>query len=101
MFLSVIVIARDGEWTPTNGVIYATFLACVLVHGVLASTLSKVMGKLQSVFVIMNMVLILATVIALPLGKSRASERNGASYIFTRVSVRRLLVAGLDFRIMV
>lgn len=46
MFLSVIVIARDGNWTPSNGVIYAVFLACVLCHGVLASTLSRIMGKL-------------------------------------------------------
>lgn len=43
MFLSVIVIARDGNWTPSNGDVYAVFLACVLCHGVLASTLSKVM----------------------------------------------------------
>lgn len=49
MFLSVIVIARDGNWTPSNGVIYAVFLACVLCHGVLASVLSKVMGKLVSI----------------------------------------------------
>ncbi|GAB7353949.1 hypothetical protein MBLNU459_g4550t1 [Dothideomycetes sp. NU459] len=80
MFLSVIVIARDGTWTPSNGDIYAVFLACVLCHGVLASTLSKVMGKLQTVFVIMNFILIFATIIALPIG--RASERNSRGYMF-------------------
>ena len=80
MFLSVIVIARDGEWTPTNGTIYGVFLACVLCHGILASTMSRVMGKLQTVFVIMNFVLIFATIIALPIGK--ASNRNDGEYIF-------------------
>ena len=80
MFLSVIVIARDGEWTPSNGTIYGVFLACVLLHGVLASTMSKIMGKLQTVFVVMNLVLIFATIIALPIGKS--SGRNDGSYIF-------------------
>lgn len=45
MFLSVIVIARDGNWTPSNGAIYGTFLACVICHGVLASVMSKIMGK--------------------------------------------------------
>lgn len=80
MFLSVIVIAKDGNWTPSNGDIYAVFLACILCHGVLASTLSKVMGKLQTVFVVMNFILIFATIIALPIG--RGSERNSRGYIF-------------------
>lgn len=80
MFLSVIVIARDGNWTPSNGVVYAVFLCCVLLHGVLASSLSKVMGKLQTVFSIANFVVITATIIALPIG--RASERNDGKYIF-------------------
>lgn len=79
MFLSVIVIARDGNWTPSNGAIYGVFLACVLCHGVLASVLSKIMGKLQTVFVVMNMVLIFATIIALPIGMK---TRNSGAYIF-------------------
>ncbi|EHY57188.1 GABA-specific high-affinity permease [Exophiala dermatitidis] len=82
MFLSVIVISRDGNWSPSNGVIYATFLATVATHGLIASTMARVMGKLQTVFVVMNFVLILATIIALPIG---ANARNSASYIFTHV----------------
>ncbi|KAL2428739.1 GABA-specific permease [Exophiala dermatitidis] len=82
MFLSVIVISRDGNWSPSNGVIYATFLATVATHGLIASTMARVMGKLQTVFVVMNFVLIFATIIALPIG---ANTRNSASYIFTHV----------------
>lgn len=81
MFLSVIVIARDGNWTPSNGDIYATFLGCVLCHGVLASIMSKIMGKLQTVFVAMNFILIAATIIALPIGAK--NRRNDGQYIFT------------------
>ena len=81
MFLSVIVVARDGNWTPTNGDVYGTFLACVLCHGILASTMSKIMGKLQTVFVIMNFVLIFATIIALPIG---TKNRNDGHYIFAQ-----------------
>ncbi|KAF2740777.1 gaba permease [Polyplosphaeria fusca] len=84
MFLSVIVIARDGEWTPSDGIVYVVFMCCVLLHGVLASTLSKVMGKLQTVFVVANFILIAATVIALPIG--RASERNNGKFIFGTTS---------------
>ena len=82
MLLSVVVIARDGNWTPSNGVIYGTFLACVLCHGVLASTMSKIMGKLQTVFVVANFILILATIIALPVGARR--HRNDGHYIFAQ-----------------
>ncbi|KAM0713478.1 hypothetical protein Q7P37_010440 [Cladosporium fusiforme] len=62
------------------GIVYAVFLACVLCHGILASSFSKVMGKLQTVFVVMNFVLIFATIIALPIG--RANTRNDGAYIF-------------------
>ncbi|KAF2485763.1 gaba permease [Neohortaea acidophila] len=83
MFIAVIVIARDGNWTPSNGDVYAVFLCTVLCHGILASTLSKVMGKLQTVFVVMNFVLIFATIIALPIG--RAHHRNDAAFIFAKL----------------
>ncbi len=82
MFLSVIVIARDGNWTPSNGVIYGTFLACVCCHGILASTMSKIMGKLQTVFVVANFILIFATIIALPIGARH--NRNDGHYIFAQ-----------------
>jgi amino acid transporter len=64
--------------------VYAVFLCCVLLHGVLASTLSKIMGKLQTVFVALNIILIVATIIALPVGKHLSSERNDAHYIFAQ-----------------
>ncbi|EXJ61899.1 hypothetical protein A1O7_02330 [Cladophialophora yegresii CBS 114405] len=83
MFLSVIVIARDGNWTPSNGTIYGVFLATVACHGLIASTMARVMGKMQTVFVVMNFVLIFATVVALPIGAKH--RLNSASYIFTRV----------------
>lgn len=86
-----IVIARDGNWSPSNGDVYAVFLACVICHGILASTLSKVMGKLQMAFVIMNAILILATIIALPIGTHNnrnnpdsTSHLNSAHYIFAQ-----------------
>ncbi|KAF2843564.1 amino acid transporter [Patellaria atrata CBS 101060] len=84
MFLSVIVIAKDGEWTPSNGVVYSVFLGCVFLHACLASTMSNIMGKLQTVFVVMNLILIVASIIALPIG--RASQRNDAEFIFTKTA---------------
>ena len=83
MLLSVVVIAKDGNWAPSNGIIYAVFLGCVICHGILASTMSKIMGKLQTAFVVMNFILIFATIIALPIG--RASQRNDANFIFVQL----------------
>ncbi|KAF2492375.1 gaba permease [Lophium mytilinum] len=80
MFCSVIVIARDGEWVASNGIVYAVFMCTVLLHGVLASVLANVMGKLQTVFVVANFLLIAITIIALPIGRSH--ERNDGKYIF-------------------
>ncbi|KAH8895751.1 gaba permease [Thozetella sp. PMI_491] len=83
MFVSVIVIANDGEWTPSSGLIYVVFMVCVITHGILASVLSKIMAKLQSFAVFLNICLILATIIALPVG--RGSDRNDGGFIFSQV----------------
>jgi len=45
-------------------------------------TLQKVMGKLQTVFVALNIILIIATIIALPVGAHQNSMANSGSYIF-------------------
>lgn len=84
MLLSVVVLAKDGNYAPSNGVVYSVFLGVVLCHGILASTISTIMGKLQTVFVVMNFILIFATIIALPIG--RASQRNDAEFIFTNIN---------------
>ncbi|KAI9838121.1 MAG: hypothetical protein M1819_006277 [Sarea resinae] len=84
MFLAVIQISKDGTWTPSRGDLYAVFVGTVLLHGVCASVLSKVMGKLQTVFVILNVIVVLATIIALPIGRRHAGERNSGHYIFAQ-----------------
>ncbi|KAI4111336.1 MAG: hypothetical protein LQ345_006809 [Seirophora villosa] len=84
MFLSVIVIARDGSWIPSNGVIYATYLATVLCHAVVATVSAKIMGRLQTVFVVMNFIVIAATIISLPIGAR--FHRNSGHYIFAETA---------------
>ncbi|KAL1901055.1 GABA-specific high-affinity permease [Sporothrix stenoceras] len=80
MFCSLIVIARDGEWEASNGIVYVVFLAIVLTHGLLASTMNRIMNKLQTFAVFMNIALTLATIIALPVGMKNA--RNDGKFIF-------------------
>jgi amino acid transporter len=81
MLLSVVVIATDGAFEPTNGIVYAVFLGCVILNGIIASSFSKIMGKLQTVFVVLNFVLIFATIIALPIG-SRGRRNDAKVDIF-------------------
>lgn len=101
MFCAVIVISTDGEWTPSNGIVYVVFLICTLTHGILGSTLTKVMNKLQTFAVflvccpfpivsksttklrVQNIALILSTIIALPVGM--ANKRNDGHFIFATV----------------
>jgi amino acid transporter len=80
MFLSLIVIARDGEWAPSNGVIYAVFLGIVVLHAIFATTLTKIMNKLQSFSAFMQLVLIIASVIALLVGSRH--KFNDGHFIF-------------------
>lgn len=78
-----IAMASDGRWQPSNNLVYVVFLVCVLTHGVLASTSSKIMGRLLYLFIFLNMALIFATMAALLVGRS--GQRNEARVVFTEV----------------
>lgn len=95
MFLSLIVIVRDGNWTPTNGTIYGTFLATILLHGVLATVLQRVINKLQTISVVMNLILAFATIIALPIGAR--NHRHDGAYIFGQLDNLTTWPAGWAF----
>ncbi|KAF3940609.1 hypothetical protein ABW19_dt0209607 [Dactylella cylindrospora] len=84
MVVSVAVMGSDGEFTPTNGITYSIFLGCVLSHAIVVTFASRIMGKLQTVFTIANLLLIVATFIVLPVG--RRHERNDAGFIFGKTA---------------
>lgn len=48
MLLSLISIARDGNWSASRPIIYGTFVAVVATHGLIAIFLSRIMPKIQS-----------------------------------------------------
>lgn len=60
-------------------------------------TLQKVMGKLQTVFVTLNLILILATVIALPVGTQMNGHRNDGAFIFSKVENLTTWPSGWSF----
>lgn len=80
MLLSVVVMGTDGSYVPISRVTYAVCLGGLWLQGLLVTFGARWMGKLQSVFVTANILLVLVTIIALPVG--RRGELNTGRYIF-------------------
>lgn len=78
-----ITIATDGAWAASDGIVYAVTLAALLVQGLVVSTMPQLMGRLQSVATVLNLILILATIVALPVGHK--GRRNDGDFIFAKV----------------
>ncbi|KAJ5470654.1 hypothetical protein N7530_008011 [Penicillium desertorum] len=83
MLLSVISLVRDGNWSATRPIIYGTYVATVFAHGFIAIFFARIMPRIQSACIFLNIALVIATVIALPLGKAKNSPPiNPGSYVF-------------------
>ncbi|KMP07126.1 GABA transporter [Coccidioides immitis RMSCC 2394] len=86
MLLSLVSLGGDGTWTPSTYAVYGTFVATAIVHGIFATFAAGIMHRIQSVCIMANVGLVLATAIALPIGKSRTAEGiNSGAYVFTHV----------------
>ncbi|KAJ5262082.1 hypothetical protein N7505_008949 [Penicillium chrysogenum] len=86
MLLSVVSLVRDGNWSATRPVIYGTYVATVFAHGIIAIFFARIMPRIQSACIFLNIALVVATVIALPLGKAKNSPPvNPGSYVFGEV----------------
>jgi len=81
MLTSAVSIAQGGNWTATTGEIYCVFLAIHIVQGCLGSTITRILARMQNVFVFANFAIIIATFVALPAATPK-DERNSASFIF-------------------
>ncbi|KAJ6097842.1 hypothetical protein N7499_002216 [Penicillium canescens] len=98
MLLSMVSIARDGNWTATRPVIYGTYVATVAAHGFIAIFFGRAMPKIQSACIFLNIALVVATVIALPIGKAHNSPPvNSGSYVFGEVQNYTTWPAGWAF----
>ncbi|KOS46531.1 hypothetical protein ACN38_g2572 [Penicillium nordicum] len=98
MLLSVISLARDGSWSATRPVIYGTYAATVFAHGFIAVFFARIMPKIQSACIFLNIALVVATVIALPIGKANNSPPvNPGSYVFGEIQNLTTWPAGWAF----
>ncbi|RHZ48366.1 putative GABA permease (Uga4) [Aspergillus thermomutatus] len=83
LLLACISISRDGDWSASNGVIYGVYVGVILVHAVCAVFAGPIMPKIQTFSIFVNVAMIVATVVALPVGKiSRGGSLNSGSFVF-------------------
>lgn len=86
LILANVSIARDGKWQASNGVIYGAYVGLVIVHGICTVFAGRIMPKIQNFSIFINVALIVATVIALPVGKVTSGEPlNSGSWVFGNV----------------
>ncbi|KAF3989062.1 hypothetical protein FT663_02996 [Candidozyma haemuli var. vulneris] len=79
--LSIVVIAKDGDFEVTQAKTYGVFAACVIVHMFVTSLSSKHIATLQTTSIVWNVTLIAIFLIAMPIGASRGSFKS-ASWVF-------------------
>lgn len=86
MILSCVSISRDSDWTASRGVIYAVYVGLILFHGLSAAVTGRIMPKIQTACIYINIGLVIATVVALPVGKvTRGGSLNSGKYVFGHV----------------
>ncbi|KAK6454106.1 GABA-specific high-affinity permease [Scheffersomyces xylosifermentans] len=79
--LSVVVIAKDGDFEITAAKTYGVFVGCVLLHILITCLSSKNCAYLQTTSIIVNVFIIVLYIIALPIG-ARGNFKS-AKYVFT------------------
>lgn len=83
MILSCVAISRDDGWSASRGVIYAVYAGLILLHGLSGALAGRLMPKIQTCCIFLNIALVIATVIALPVGKvTRGETLNSGRYVF-------------------
>lgn len=81
MLLSVASIGSDGSFVPTKYHTYGVFVACVITHGICGSLATDLMSRLQTFCIATNLIVIVITCIALPVGKG-TENLNSGTYVF-------------------
>ncbi|KZT08870.1 APC amino acid permease [Laetiporus sulphureus 93-53] len=79
--MAAVSIGHNQEFSATTGETYAVFVLILLLHAMISSLATAVVARLQTVYVVLNVLLCLAIIIALP-AATPAEYVNSASYAF-------------------
>ncbi|KAK0433561.1 amino acid/polyamine transporter I [Armillaria borealis] len=77
--LTTVTLGTDGSYVATSGHIYGTFCALLISHAILASLATKVLARIQPLYVLLNMGVFFAFIIALPIA-TPSEYKNTAKY---------------------
>jgi amino acid transporter len=98
MILSCVSISRGDGWSASNGVLYGVFVGAVLLHGLCASLGGRIMPMIQTFCIYINVAIIIATVIALPVGKvTRGGSLNTAHFVYGHIDNKATWPTGWVF----
>ena len=95
MILACASIA-NADYSPSRGVIFAVYVVLIVLHGACAAFLGRSMPRLQNVALVLNLGLVIATLVALPVGRvTRGGKINSGAYVFGHVENGELVGRGL------
>ncbi|EPS95697.1 hypothetical protein FOMPIDRAFT_1053952 [Fomitopsis schrenkii] len=80
--MAAVSIGSGQTWSPTTGQTYAVFLLILILHAAITSLATPIVARLQTLYVVLNVLLCLAIIIALP-AATPPQFKNSASYAFT------------------
>ncbi|GAT25227.1 GABA permease [Aspergillus luchuensis] len=98
MILACVSITRDGSYSASNGTIYGVYVGLILVHAVVSIYSGPIMPRIQTFCIFINIAIIIATVIALPVGKvTRGESLNAGTWVFGHVDNESTWPTGWNF----
>ncbi|KAJ5101344.1 hypothetical protein NUU61_003566 [Penicillium alfredii] len=98
MILSCVSITHEAEWSASRGVIYAVYVGLIILHGLWGSLAGRLMHRIQTLCIYANIALVVATVIALPVGKvTRGESLNSGKFVFGHVENQTTWPTGWAF----
>ncbi|PYH72794.1 putative GABA permease (Uga4) [Aspergillus vadensis CBS 113365] len=98
MILACVSITRDGSYSASNGTIYGVYVGLILVHAVVSVYSGPIMPRIQTFCIFINIAIIIATVIALPVGKvTRGESLNAGTWVFGHVDNESTWPTGWNF----
>lgn len=77
--LSIVYIAKDGDFNITRGIVYGVYAACIVSHIATACIASYGIAKLQSLSVICNVALVVLFIFTMLIG---TDKKNDAKFVF-------------------
>ncbi|KAJ7659582.1 APC amino acid permease [Mycena polygramma] len=94
--MAAVSIGSDGNFVPTVYETYGVYLAILTAYGIFASCATRVLARLQSASIALNILLVLVMIVALPAATPTALK-NSAKYAFGSFENLTLWPSGLAF----